>query len=148
MGVLSDILIARPDEAASINASGGGHEQRWPTLASKGIDTIKLGTLSQILAGRPVDDINTVAAFMLNGVLDEASEDGPWVYQVPNDLTATIAAIDQTTTDQIAREWAATEEFKLSRWPADVVRQYLHDLIAYAMRARADGKSLLLWMSL
>ena len=103
MGVLSDIIIARPNEAASINAAGGGHEQRWPSLASKGIDTIKLGTLSQILAGRPVDDVNTVASFMLDAVVDEASEDGPWVYRVPDDLTANIAILDDATADRVAR---------------------------------------------
>lgn len=148
MGVLSDIIIARADDASSINAAGGGHEQQWVTLASKGIDTIKLGTLSQILAGRPVDDVNTVASFMLDAVVDEASEDGPWVYRVPDDLTAKVAALDDATADRVAREWAATEEFKLSRWPEDDVREYLHNLVAHAKRACADDKSLLLWMSL
>ena len=148
MGVLSDILIARPDEAGPINAAAGGHDLHGPRLPSKAIDTIKLGTLSQILAGRPADDVDIVASFMLDAVLHEASEDGPWVYLVPDDFTAKLATLDDETENRAARQWAETDEFKLSRWPQDAVREYLHDLVAHARRARADGKSLLLWMSL
>lgn len=148
MGVLSDIIIAGSDEATSINASRGQHEEHWPTLMSKGIDTIKLGTLSQILAGRPVDDVNTVATFMLDAIVDQSSEDGPWVHRVPDDLTAAIAALDDATADRVARQWAATDEFRLDRWPEDAVREYLHDLVKHAQRACAEGKSLLLWMCL
>jgi hypothetical protein len=148
MGILSDIIIAEPAEAAAINAAGGAHLQHWPCLASKGIDCIKLWTLSQILAGRPLDDIDAVARFMINSVLDRTSDDGPWVFLIPEQLQRAIAATSEDGEEDIAAKWAATEEFILDRWqPADV-EEYLHDLIAHTRKACAAGKSLLLWMSL
>ncbi|MCO6436744.1 MAG: hypothetical protein J5J06_06630 [Phycisphaerae bacterium] len=148
MAVLSDIIIARPDEAGSINAAEGKHLQRWPSLESKGIDTVKLGTLSKILMDRPVNDVDAVASFMLDAILDEASEDGPWVFQVPDELVAAVAALDSPTIDRVAQAWAATEEFQLSRWSERDVREYMRDLVTISARARAEGKTLLLWMSL
>ncbi len=148
MGVLSDIIIAGPDEAAAINAAGGAHLQSWPCLGSKGIDCIKLGTLSQILAGRPLDDIDAIVNFMINDALDQTSDNGPWVFLMPEQLERAIAAIGEDIEEDIASKWAATEEFVLDRWqPADV-EEYLHDLIVHARKASAAGKSLLLWMSL
>lgn len=148
MGVLSDIIIADPGDAASINAAAGAHLKRWECLESKGIDTIQLGTLSQILANRSVDDINTVASFMMDCLLHEESDEGPWVYQVPDQLHAALAALSEDAEEPIAEQWAATEEFKLARvQPADV-EDCLHGLVLYARKARDQGKSLLLWMCL
>ena len=77
MGVLSDIIIADRGEAAAINAAGGAHLKQWPCLKSKGIDQIKLFTLSRILHGRSVDDIDASVAFMQGATLDEKSQEGP-----------------------------------------------------------------------
>ncbi len=148
MDVLSDIIIADRTEAAAINAAGSAHLKQWPCLESKGIDTIKLGTLSQILNNRSVDDVNAVATFMADAVVDQKSDDGPWVYFVPEQLQVAIASLDEDAQESVAEKWAATEEFTLDRWqPADV-EEYLHDLVAHARKASGAGKSLLLWMSL
>jgi hypothetical protein len=148
MGVLSDIIIAEPDEAAAINAARGTHLNRWPCLESKGIDTIKLGTLSQIMAGRPVEDIDAISTFMTDDMLDQGSDEGPWIFLVPEQLKLSLAAINKDAEEEIARKWACTEEFALGGWDVTDVEEYLHDLIAHAGRAREAGKSLLLWMSL
>ena len=148
MGVLSDIIIADPREAASINAAGGAHLKQWPCLESKGIDTIKLGTLSQILNNRPVDDVNSVATFMMDGVLDQKSDEGPWVYLVPAELQSAIASLDDDAQEVVAEKWAGTEEFTLDQWQAADVEEYLQGLVTHARKARDAGKSLVLWMSL
>ncbi|HEY1921384.1 MAG TPA: hypothetical protein VGG44_01355 [Tepidisphaeraceae bacterium] len=148
MGILTDIVIANPDEAAAINAARGQHLKRWVCLESKGVDTIKLGTLSQILAGRSIDDIDMVASFMTNGILDQASDEGPWVFLVPGELQLALAVLDQEMEKRVAEKWAATEEFRLDRWGATDVQQYLHNLVAHARKAKDANKQLLLWMSL
>jgi len=147
MGVLSDIIIADRTEATSINAAEGNHLKQWDCLESKGIDTIKLGSLSRILAGRSLDDVPAVPVFMDNSLLDKYSDDGPWVYLVPDQLVSALAALDDDAEETVAASWAEIEEFRLSRWQPMDVQEYLHDLIEYARKARDQGKSLLLWMS-
>ena len=148
MGVLSDLIIADRDEATAINAAGGGHLKRWDCLESKGIDTIKLWTLQQILAGQPLDDVNAAATFMTNDVVAQGSEDGPWVFMVPAGLQSAIAALSPEARESVAEAWAATEEFAMARWMAPDVEEYLQELVALAQRAQAAKKSILLWMSL
>ncbi len=148
MGVLSDIIIADRKDAASFNAAGGAHLEQWDGLESKGIDTIKLGALSQILHNRPLDDINAVATFMMNAVVDQASDDGPWVYLVPEELQLALAALDERRQQAAAEKWATTEEFALDGWLQEDVEEYFEDLVACARKARDLGKSLLLWMAL
>ena len=148
MSILSDIIVADRNEAASINAALGAHSKGWSCLASNGIDTIKLGTLSQILGGRPVDDVDAVSTFMVDDVLDQASEDGPWVFLIPAELQTALAILGEDKADSVAEKWASTEEFVLDRWQKEDVGEYLRDLVAHARKARDAGKSLLLWVSL
>ncbi len=147
MGVLSDIIIAGRDEAAAINETLGGHHRRWDTLISKGIDTVKIGTLSTIING-PSPGATEVACRLADNALFEVSEDGPWVFLVPPNLVSGLAALDGETERRVAGEWAATDEFRLSRWPPGDVGSYLHDLVDFARRAVAEKKDLLLWTSL
>jgi hypothetical protein len=148
MGVLSDIVVADPADAAAINAAEGAHLERWPCLESKDIDPVKLGTLWQILSGGSPGDVDAVSAYMLDTILDQPGDSGPWVFLVPEPLTSALAALDDAAQAPVARAWAATEEFVLGRWQVDDVRDYLRELTARARAAREAGKSLLLWMSL
>lgn len=148
MGVLSDIVIAHRNEAAAINAAGGAHLKSWHCLESKGIDTIKLGTLSQILNNRSVDDVNSVATFMMDQILDQKSDEGSWVYLIPEQLQSALLSLDEDAQESVAEKWAATEEFALDQLQTADVEEYLGNLVAHARKARDAGKSLLLWMSL
>lgn len=147
MGVLSDVIIARRDEAAAINETLGGHHGQWKTLFSNGIDAVKIGTLSTIING-PSPGAIEIATQLADNALSTVSEDGPWVFLMPADLVSSLAALDGETERRVASEWAATEEIRHSRWPPGAVESYLHDLVGFARRAVADKKDLLLWMSL
>jgi hypothetical protein len=85
---------------------------------------------------------------MMDTVLDQPTPSGPWVFLVPEPLTAALAALGDAAQAPVAERWAATEEFVLDRWQVDDVRDYLRELVARARAARESGKSLLLWMSL
>jgi serine protease inhibitor len=135
-------------KASAINAARGSHLKRWPCLESKGIDTIKLGTLSQILSNRSVNDVNTVATFMTDALLDQRSDDGPWVFLVPEQLQAALVSLDEEAQDTVAEKWAATEEFSIAGWLLADVEDYLQDLVAHARKSRQAEKSLLPWLSL
>jgi hypothetical protein len=121
-------------KASAINAARGSHLKRWPCLESKGIDTIKLGTLSQILSNRSVNDVNTVATFMTDAL--------------PEQLQAALVSLDEEAQDTVAEKWAATEEFSIAGWLLADVEDYLQDLVAHARKSRQAEKSLLPWLSL
>jgi hypothetical protein len=145
---LTDIIIARPEEAAAINDPEADHLEQWDCLESKRIDTIKLDTLAEIVACLTAGDGEAAATFKTGDVLHQRSDEGPWIYLVPDLLTSALAALDADAEESVAAKWAETEEFQLDRWQAVDVEDYLHDLIVYARKAREAGKSLLLWMSL
>jgi hypothetical protein len=48
----------------------------------------------------------------------------------------------------VGARWAETEEFALERWPADAVQEGLAQLAALCHRAREQGESVFMWMSL
>ena len=148
MGVLSDIIIAEKADAAAINAAGEAHRKQWASLESKGIDTIKLGTLYQIVHGRSLDDMDFFSKFMQDATLDKRSKDGPWVFLIPEELTSAVAALDEAQAEAVTNKWAATEEFEGDGWQFEDVEEYLQALVAHARKARDARKPLLLWMSL
>jgi len=145
MGVLSDLIIAHRSEAAEINRARGAHLQRWPVLESKGIDTIKLGSLASILLGVPND-----GSFIggNTSILDQPSRQGPWIILVPPELVQAIAELPASHVDEVAEQWGESEEFRLDHWSVEVAREYFGDLAAHCQRAKREGKDLLLWMSL
>ena len=144
MGVLSDLIIADRSEAASINAAQGAHLDQWICLESKGIDSIKLSTLWGILSNTEFDP-----SFMGGGaILDQASDDGPWVMLAPPELVAAVADLDDARVRKVANAWAKTEEFTLDRWPAELVHEYLAAFRQFARQARQESKDVLLWVSL
>ena len=145
MGVLSDLIIADSADAMEINRAGGAHSSRWPVLESKGIDTIKLGTLATILLGAADD-----GSYMgdTSSLLDQLSDEGPWVFLVPRELVTAIAKLSPSQNDAIARRWGETEEFQLEGWPIDEIQEYLAELVAHCQKTKQQEKDLLLWMSL
>ena len=144
MGVLSDFIIADRSEAVAINDAQGSHLKQWPCLESKGINTVKLATLWAILSGTEYD-----SGFMLDeSILDQPTDEGPWVFLVPDQLVSAVFSIGNDRIEFVAREWAKTEEFKLDRWPEPEVIAYLKQFVEFARKARAQNKDLLLWMCL
>jgi hypothetical protein len=145
VGVLSDFIIADRTEAAAINQAKGGHLEQWTCLESKGIDSVKLGTLWAILSRTEYDP-----AFMDMDVcvLDQPSDEGPWLMLVPSKLVSAVAALDGYLAKSVAREWGKSEEFQMGGWSEDAVVEWFQDFIAFAQTAQTAGKDLLLWMSL
>lgn len=141
---LSDLIIADRSEAVAINQADGGPLQKWECLESKGIDPVKLGKLWAILSRSEFDP-----GFMGDDcLLHQDSDDGPWLMLVPSQLIAALAALDSERIESVAGEWAKTEEFQLPGWSEDVVIDYFRDLVVFVQKAQAQGKDLLLWMSL
>ncbi len=54
MGIITDFVIAQPNEAAAV-LEEPAPTRKWRGFEAKSIDTIKLSTLGFILDGKPLD---------------------------------------------------------------------------------------------
>jgi hypothetical protein len=145
MGVLTDFVVAAPEDARRI-AESICPSREFNGLDAKGIDTVKLGTLYAILTGTPASP-----KFMGGkSLLHSHSDEGPWVMLVPPELVKRLAAVAIGEIPEVASRWAATNEFfpKYDNWTLNAVSEVLKRLADLCRQATAEGKSVLMWMCL
>jgi hypothetical protein len=150
MGILTDIFIASAAEATHLEA------RRSPLSKYVGADIKSIGLVEmaclQCIFNRenPSDADHVMCLIESFSLVQEVSEEGPWVYQVPDMLTEALAKASQIELDQIRTQWYKTEEMK------DHARRYLQDehhdplqiLAHLAAQAKQVKKSLFLWFCL
>lgn len=142
MGVLSDLVVANEGDAEAI-ANSSVPSKEFNGIDVKGIDSIKLNTLHSILTGRSYEELipSYEPVLML-------SDDGPWVFALPHELTASLAALNSQELQAAAKKWAQTEEFVLDRWQVCDVVDVLGPICGEASKAVSSKQTLFLWMSL
>jgi hypothetical protein len=126
MGVLTDFVVADAADAQRVcDSDNPGRE--FDGIDAKGIDQVKMGTLYAILTDAEYDP-----SFMTSeeSFLCSASDDGPWVQLVPQDMVDRLARIADVDMDRVAEKWFQTEEFssKYSGWSPNDVRTFLVDM--------------------
>ena len=144
---LTDFVVADERDAEAV-CSADARTSIFPGIPAKDIDHVKLAKLALILDGAPLDTpavIDVVKSFAL---LHETSEDGPWIYRVPDRLVAVLGSLDESRRGAVAKAWARIEEFGLDGWDGAAAACFLDSLCGLAEEARARGKVLLLRMSL
>lgn len=142
MGLLTEYFAA-PDDAiaAAVASTHGPAGQGLPTVDAYGIEPfVQIGTLEEILTGRPYDRI---AAAQPDPV---ASIDGGEVLvtRLTDTVVTALADLDDPRLPEVAARWAATEEFWGATDPAA-----LADLLR-ALRGLAAGRgtaALYCWLS-
>lgn len=142
MGVLSELVVAPAGEAERV-AQAQVSSQTVGGIDINGVDSVKFGTLHSILTGRSFEEL-----LPLYEPVVTVSEDGPWVFQIPTELVTRVAALDDAGMADVARQWAATEEFVLDCWAEDEVASALSALSSLSNRAIESGQALFLWLSL
>lgn len=143
MGVITDFVVVKNAEVLRVYQPLNPRKD-FSGVDAKGIDTVKLGTLYAILTDTKFDP-----TFMSNPVC-QASEEGPWVFEVPHELTRRLAALNSTELRLIGAQWAATEEFsmKFGDWPPDAVNWFVLKLAAMCVQVLGEDKSVFMWMCL
>jgi hypothetical protein len=101
-----------------------------------------------LLENRPLEVDAVVQTIGEFASLYDVSEEGPWVFGIPEPLVRQLAAVDDQRAVAIVDAWAATEEFVLDGWDRDSVRSILDALRGLARDAAAQQKSLLMWSCL
>jgi hypothetical protein len=142
MPMLADFVVASRDDAQRV-CDSTCPSRDFSGLDAKGIDTVKLGTLHAMLAGEDFDP-----SFMNESSLCSGGDDGPWVFEVPEDLVQRLSRLDANETASVAAEWANTEEFERDNWSPDSVRRVLEGFSGLCRRAEAQGKPVLMWISM
>ena len=142
MGVLSDFLVVDRSEAQRVCGSSCPSRD-FAGLDAKGIDTVKLDSLYDIVVGGECDQ-------SIHQSICDGGEDGPWVHEVPPLLVQRLASLAATELTAVGTQWAATEEFspRYDNWPVEDVQCVLTELTALCKNAVTEGKSVLLWMCL
>ena len=107
-----------------------------------------MSTLALLLDGKALDVDATVNYSSEFRELASDGTDGPWVYRVPDQLTARLAETPESDLPQYAKAWAATEEFRLDGWETADALELLTDLHGLAKTAVTKRLSVLMWMSL
>jgi hypothetical protein len=145
MGILTDFVVASAKDAKRVGMSSSP-SQDFNGLDAKGIDTVKLGKLHAILTGEAFDP-----SFMTgDALLFAASEEGPWVFEVPPDFVKRLAVLKDKELKSVATEWAKCEEFSpnYGNWLAASVKQILTELVELCKQAASERNSVLMWMCL
>ena len=142
MGVLSDLVVAPAEEAERV-AHASVPSREFGGIDVKGIDTVKFGMLHAMLTGRTFDDV-----LPSYDPVAEVPADGPWVFRLPEELVARLAALSPEERQAAGVKWAATEEFALSGWEEAAVSDGLVEICRLARQAADSRQALFLWMCL
>jgi hypothetical protein len=147
MGIISELVIAKPDAARAVCESDEPLTQ-YAGFTFKGLDNIKLATLlSLISCGSAGQQYEQWLAAVPMSV--ELGEDGPWAFALTHEAVetlASVASIDGDQFDQLATAWSSTEEF--SGWQPDDTIELLRLLGDTAETATLNSEGLILRMAL
>lgn len=102
-----------------------------------------LCNLESILTG--IDWENVFDRDYVNPVRDHGPE-GPWIYQVSEQLLDALKQLSPDAKVNCAQEWAQTDEWHLRSDAApEKIAGVLDGLISMAQRAGDEGKRLFIW---
>lgn len=142
MGILTDFIIAKEEEKEDILKTEIP-SLKWDCLQLKGIDTIKLETLYNI--------INSKAPYSKIGydfkLMEGCSDAGPWLFKIPEIMTKSLSEIKASKIENHASIWIKTEELGAS-YEKDVASEVIIFLREHARKTIALNSVLYLWISL
>lgn len=143
MGVLSDLIIASEGEIQSVLKSPAPLKE-FDGADVKGLDTVKLGTLHELLLGTAYDEVEDA----YNTEVAAAGRDGPWLFKILPVLVQALAPLSGESLAECAQKWGSTEEFSIDGIGPAEAHQLLEILSDLALRSISLRKNLYLWISL
>lgn len=140
MGLLVNFVAAEEDEIEAIGMSEHPVDE-WSGFEARDIDTEKLATLHCLLSDDGYED-----AFSAYEPVFIAGDEGVLVVQIPDEVMARLALLEEDATQSVGEELAATEEFEMTGWSVDEVHDFVMQLADLARLADAQGQGLYVWM--
>jgi hypothetical protein len=120
----------------------------------KDIGLVELACLQCICNHENPNDVGHVVGIVEDyPLVQEFSDNGPWIYQIPQMLTDALAEADTSEISRIRKQWFDTEELQCvkesghsSQYPEHL--DPLDTLRTLAIQANQAGKSLFVWLCL
>ncbi|HZR44612.1 MAG TPA: hypothetical protein VFB12_31160 [Ktedonobacteraceae bacterium] len=151
MGILTDTFIATEAELAATQFEGSGGPINWfPTVQGKNIDPVKLALLEAIVTGQDPDDPDVVTG-MIGQPIRESEEE--WICPFSDRLAAKLADLTTAEISRYGTIWASSKEWSdpresLATDAAHYITLYLQEICQLAVRAKAEGKHMYMWIAL
>jgi len=142
MGILTDLIIAGKSEAETISHSLSPIKE-WQGFDGKGHNEITLGHLLCILR----DEEFSEAVWTEFPLVAQASDDGPWVFALPDDLAVKLNQLNKNEIPVIAAKWLTNND-DMKNFQNDHAQNFIEELKLLASESISHQKSILMWMSL
>lgn len=143
MAVLTDIIIASTNDVPAIVADWPG-EKRWPAFETSGLEYLLLSELAVALQRATL--AHTIET--LDPTVSVSETDGPWLYVVPTELRDLIAEVPPCEIGAVARRWSEGEEAVDRGLSHEDAERLILAIQKLAVKARGEGKPMLLWVSM
>ena len=133
MGVIADFIIATEPEALEYSRCQAGIPSS-NLLEAKGITCVELTTLLALLDGKEWEED-------LLDLFSPVGDESSGLTRVADQLLNRLTDVDYDL-DQVAADWAATEEMQCE---VDTAHTLIDGLAQHAVRAKNVGKPVYLW---
>ncbi len=148
----SDVFVA-PMQAVDDSLAETGPRGVFPMIEWKGIDNVKVATLTGILTGRDHTDLSEGGEF--GRLLDESADvaeadhkEGPWIFQFPDSAVAALKDATDEEFRDVAARWAATDELQADQWSREDAETFLREVQGLTRRADDADQHLYVWLTL
>jgi len=142
--MLTDFFIATPAEVQALDIAQTP-ARSFRCLRAKRADPVKIVQLQCCIDGGSFEQRMPLLDTML---IRQAGHEGPWVFRLPDVLESRLAAASTEEIDHFGRAWAATEEWSRDGGTPQTIVPFLAAIAQFAAEARAQQRSVYIWMSL
>ena len=142
--MLTDFFVATPAEVKALDIT-----QTPATsvrcLRAQRTDPVKIVQLQCCIDGASFAERMPLLDTML---MRQAGEEGPWIFKLPEVLESRLATASADELDRFGKLWAATEEWTRDGGTPQIIVPFLAAIAQFAVEARAQKRSVYIWMSL
>lgn len=144
MGILAEIFVAAPDDAANyaeFMLEGEPPADRFDYEQFKGFTHLELAILWAMIDGQEWNPDE----YALEIAFDPEVEFDSWLMRFPTVFVDRLAALSVSEINRLSVLWAGIEELQ---WPAEDAELVLTSIVRLARLAREKGRGLFLWGAL
>jgi hypothetical protein len=142
--MLTDFFIATPAEVQALDiAQTPATSIRC--LRAKRTDPVKIVQLHCCIEGGSFEQAMPLLDTML---VRDAGQEGPWIFRLPEVLEGRLASASAADIDRFGKAWAATEEWTRDGGTPQTIVPFLGAIAQFAVDARAQQRSVYVWMCL